>query len=105
MSLYILDKVEDMEEKPTRRIIQLVDQSVKHPCVLENILFKVDFSFPADFVVMNMTKNSEVPIISVKLFMKISKTISYVRKGKFKLNEVVTFNVIDTTYNGVCFLV
>ena len=106
MSLYTSDKVEDMEVKPTRRTLQFVDQSVKYPYVFENILLRC-FFFPANFVVMDMTKNSEVPIISGELFMKISQTIIDARKRRFKLkvqDEVITFNVIDTTYNGVYFL-
>ena len=46
-------------------MLQLVNRSLKHPRgVIEDVLVKVDnFIFPADFIVLDMEEDSEIPII------------------------------------------
>jgi len=53
----------DTEIKPTKMTLKLVDQVTKYPYgVVEDVFFKVDkFTFPVDFVVMDMKEDKEVP--------------------------------------------
>ena len=50
----MLKKIGDLEIKPTKMTLKLVDQVTKYPYgVVEDVLVKVDkFTFPVDFVVM-----------------------------------------------------
>ena len=51
--------------KQTTISLQLADRSIKYPCgIIEDVLVKVDkFIFPADFVVLDMEEDQEVPLI------------------------------------------
>nr|XP_023870464.1 uncharacterized protein LOC111983048 [Quercus suber] len=53
------------EVKPTTISLQLADRSIKYPRgVIEDILVKVDkFIFPADFIVLDMDEDEEIPLI------------------------------------------
>ncbi|XP_068503639.1 uncharacterized protein [Phaseolus vulgaris] len=100
MPLSMLKKIGDVEVKPTRMTLQLVDRSIKYPHgIVEDLLVKVDkFLFPVDFVVMDIEEDVEVPLILGRLFMKTVKVIIDVDKGKLKvcvLDEEVSFNVFE----------
>jgi len=45
--------------------LQLADRSIKHPRgVIEDVLAKVDkFIFPADFIVLDMEEDRDIPLI------------------------------------------
>jgi len=47
----MLKKIGDVEVRPTRMTLQLVDMSIKHPYgIVEDLIVKVDkFLFPVDF--------------------------------------------------------
>ena len=53
------------EVKPTTVSLQLADRSIKHPRgIVEDVLVKVDkFIFPADFVVLDMEEDQDLPLI------------------------------------------
>ena len=61
---------------PTGIVIQLADGSSVHPRgVVEDVLVKVGkLVFPADFFVMDMSDNSEGPVMLGRPFMSTSKT-------------------------------
>jgi len=78
----------------------LADRSIKHPYgIIENLLVKVDkFLFPIDFAVMDIKEDVDKPLILGRPFMKITKVIIEVDKGKLKVcveNEEVSFNVFE----------
>nr|KYP50823.1 hypothetical protein KK1_027388 [Cajanus cajan] len=77
MPLYMLQRIGDVEVKPTRMTLQLTDRSIKYPHgIVEDLLVKVDkFFFPVDFVVMDMEEDFEVPLILGRPFMKTAKVI------------------------------
>ncbi|XP_019106132.3 uncharacterized protein LOC109135473 [Beta vulgaris subsp. vulgaris] len=62
----------NFELKPTRRVIQLADRSVKVPIgELEDVPVQVGRVFiPCDFVVMEMEEDSQVPLILGRPFLK-----------------------------------
>jgi len=60
---------------PTRMTLQLVDRSITRPYgVIEDVLIKVKV-FPADFVVMDLEEDHEVPVILGRPFMSIASFI------------------------------
>nr|KYP61896.1 hypothetical protein KK1_016410 [Cajanus cajan] len=92
--------------------LQLADQSIKYSFgVIENMLFKVDkFTFPADFVILDMEEDSTIPIILGRPFMKTARAIIDVGDGELKLrvqDEVIIFNVFEAMTlpndKGTCF--
>ena len=65
MPLSIFRKLGLGEARPTTISLQLADRSIKHPRgVIEDVLVKVDkFIFPADFVVIDMKRDSGGSVI------------------------------------------
>ena len=53
------------EVKPTTISLQLADRFIKYPRgVIEDVLVKVDkFIFSADFIVLDMDEDEEIPLI------------------------------------------
>ncbi|XP_014524457.1 uncharacterized protein LOC106780674 [Vigna radiata var. radiata] len=103
-----------MEVKPTRMTLQLVYRSVKYPFgVIEDVLVKVDkFTFPVDFVILDMEEDTEVPLILGRPFMKTARVIIDVDDGHLKVrlhDETITFNVVEVMQHpkdrGNCFRV
>jgi hypothetical protein len=58
------------EPHPTMMSIQVADRSIKLPKgIVENLLVKVrKFVFPADFVILDMIEDKQVPLILGKPF-------------------------------------
>ncbi|XP_075523994.1 uncharacterized protein LOC142556419 [Primulina tabacum] len=88
------------ELKPTRLSLQLADISVKYPRgVIEDVLVKVDrFIFPADFVVLDMEEDIEMPLILGRPFLATGKALIDVQEGKLRLRvgeEEITFDVFN----------
>ncbi|PIN12235.1 DNA-directed DNA polymerase [Handroanthus impetiginosus] len=86
------------EAKSTSITLQLADRSLTYPKgVIEDILVKVDkFIFPADFVVLDMKVDSEVPIILGRPFLATGRTLIDVQKGELTMrvqDQQITFNV------------
>ena len=71
------------EVRPTMVTLQLADRSLKHPWgVIEDVLVKVDkFIFPADFIVLDMEEDKEIPIILGRPFLATGKAMIDVQKG------------------------
>ncbi|KAL5548145.1 hypothetical protein UlMin_003376 [Ulmus minor] len=65
------------EVKPTTVTLQLADRSIKHPRgIIEDVLVKVDkFIFPADFIVLDMEEDREVPLILGRPFLATGRTL------------------------------
>ncbi|XP_068498441.1 uncharacterized protein [Phaseolus vulgaris] len=100
----MIRKLGDLEGQPTKMQLQLADRSIKYPYgVVEDIMVKVDkFMFPVDFVVMDIKKDEEVPLILDRPFMKTARIVVDVDKGELQLraqNEDVTFHLFDGLKN------
>ncbi|XP_062100923.1 uncharacterized protein LOC133806853 [Humulus lupulus] len=98
------------EAKPTTITLLLADRSIKHRRgVIEDVLVKVDkFIFPADFIVLEMEEDANIPIILGRPFLAIGKAQIDVQKGELKLrvqNEEVTFNVFSAIDIPTCYRV
>ncbi|XP_075473934.1 uncharacterized protein LOC142504991 [Primulina tabacum] len=100
MPLSVFRKLGLGEPKPTRMSLQLADISVKYPRgVIEDVLVKVDkFIFPADFVVLDMEENMEMPLILGRPFLATGKALIDVQEGKLRLKvgeEEINFDVFN----------
>ncbi|KAF5454790.1 hypothetical protein F2P56_024429, partial [Juglans regia] len=89
------------EVKLTTISLQLVDKSIKYPRgLIKDILVKVDkFIFPIDFIVLNVEKDEEIPLIQDQPFLATGKTLIDVEKGKLILRvgeEQVTYDVFKS---------
>ncbi|CAN6572635.1 unnamed protein product [Malus baccata var. baccata] len=65
------------ELKPTSVSLQLADRSMTYPLgILEDVIIKVDkFYLPADFIVLDMEEDKEVPLILGRSFMVTAQTL------------------------------
>ncbi|XP_021975563.1 uncharacterized protein LOC110870672 [Helianthus annuus] len=72
---------------PTRMSIQLADRSVKYPQgVVENLLIKVgEFVFPADFVILDMEEDTEIPLILGRPFLATARAMVDMSVGRLTL--------------------
>ncbi|KAL5564485.1 hypothetical protein UlMin_027649 [Ulmus minor] len=92
MPLSVFRKLGLGEVKPTSISLQLADRSVKYPRgVIEDVLIKVDkFIFPADFVVLDMEEDREMPLILGRPFLATGRTLIDVQQGKLILREHIS---------------
>ena len=100
MPLSIFKSLRLGEARLTTVTLQLADRSLKHPRgVIEDVLVKVEkFIFPADFIVLDMEEDKEIPIILGRPFLATGRAMIDVQRGELKLivqeNEV-KFNVFE----------
>ena len=100
MPLSIFKRLGLGEARPTTVTLQLADKSLKHSRgVIEDVLVKVDkFIFPADFIVLDMEKDKEIPIILGRPFLATGRAMIDVQRGELKLRvqeDEVKFNVFE----------
>ena len=81
--------------------------------MIEDVLVKVDkFIFPADFIVLDMEEDEEIPIILGRPFLATSRAMIDVQKGELKLrvqDDEVRFSVFDVVRHpaesDACFMI
>ena len=116
MPLSIFRRLGLGEAHPTTVTLQLANRSLKHPGgggVIEDVLVKVDkFIFPADFIVLDMEEDKEIPITLGKPFLSIRRAMIDVQRGELKLrvqDDEVKFNVFEVVRHLVesdtCFMI
>ncbi|XP_058745879.1 uncharacterized protein LOC131618729 [Vicia villosa] len=98
--LSIINRLGNIEMKPTRMTLQLADKSLTSPYgVAQDMLVKVDkFLFPVDFVVVDMEEDRDVPLILGRPFMKTARMMIDIDDGLMKVrvqDEEVTFNLFE----------
>ena len=98
MPLSIFRRLGLGEARPITVTLQLADRSLKHPLgVIEDGLVKVDkFIFLADFIVLSIEGDKEIPIILGRPFLATGKVMIDVQKGELKLrvqDDGVRFSV------------
>nr|XP_025608125.1 uncharacterized protein LOC112701599 [Arachis hypogaea] len=100
MPLSLMRKLQFQEIKPTRICLQLANRLVKFPMgVVEYKLVKVGpFTFPVDFVILDIEEDKNTSIILGKPFLVTGRTITDVQKGEVALrvnDEEVLLNVVE----------
>jgi hypothetical protein len=84
--------------------ITLADRSISYPFgILEDVLVKVnDLVFPADFVVLDMAEDEDMPLILGRPFLATGRALIDVERGELMLrfhNEQVVFNIFEAIKN------
>ncbi|XP_073049469.1 uncharacterized protein [Primulina eburnea] len=89
--------------KPTQMSLQLADGSVKHPRgVKEDVLVKVGkFTFPTDFVVLDMEEDREMPLILGRPFLAAGKAVIEVQERKLRLRDALNDPLKATLTTGM----
>ncbi|KAG8490922.1 hypothetical protein CXB51_014749 [Gossypium anomalum] len=87
--------------KQTRMSIQLADKTIRFPRgIIEDVLVKIDkFIFPVDFVVLDIEKDSNTPLILGRPFLATAKTIIDIGTGELTLrvgNETITLQACNS---------
>ncbi|KAK6147887.1 hypothetical protein DH2020_018799 [Rehmannia glutinosa] len=98
MSLSVFRKLGLGEITPSTITLQLADRSLTYPRgVIEDVLIKVDkFIFPADFVVLDMEEDHEMPLILGRPFLATGRALIDVQRGELTLrvnDDEVLFNI------------
>ncbi|XP_022893882.1 uncharacterized protein LOC111408347 [Olea europaea var. sylvestris] len=98
MPLSLFKKLGLGEVKPITVTLQLADRSLTYPRgIIEDVLVKVDkFIFPADFVVLDMEEDQEIPLILGRPFLATGRALIDVQEGQLTLRvneEEVRFNI------------
>ncbi|XP_075524514.1 uncharacterized protein LOC142556906 [Primulina tabacum] len=91
MPLSVFRKLGSGEPKPTRMSLKLADRYVKYPRgVIEDVLVNVDkLIFPADFVVLDMEEDVDMPLILGRPFLATGKALIDVQQGKLRLRDAM----------------
>ena len=114
MPLSIFRRLGLGEARLTTITLQLVDRSLKHPRgVIEDVLVKVGkFIFLADFIVLDMEEDKEIPIILGRPFLATGRAMIDVKRGELKLRvqeEEDKFNVFEAmrhpSESDTCFMI
>ncbi|GKC73490.1 reverse transcriptase domain-containing protein [Tanacetum coccineum] len=87
--------------KPTKMSVRLADRSFQYPVgIAENMLVKVGkFTFPADFVILEMEEVSYVPLILRRPFLHTADAVIRVKQKQLNLGVVterMIFNIDST---------
>ncbi|XP_006591621.1 uncharacterized protein [Glycine max] len=93
-------RIGEMEIMPTRMTLQLADRSITRSYgVIEDVLVKVQqFTFPADFVVMDIEEDFEIPLILGRPFMLTADCVVDMGKGKLEMcidDQKIKFDLFD----------
>ena len=96
----IFKKLKLGEVRPMTVTLQLANRSLTHPRgIIEDVLVKVDkFIIPADFIILDMQEDKEVPIILGRPFLATGRAMIDVQQGELRLRvqeEEVTFNIFN----------
>ncbi|KAJ8752030.1 hypothetical protein K2173_001056 [Erythroxylum novogranatense] len=98
MPLSIFQNLGLGEVKSSTICLQLADRSLTYPRgIVEDVLVRVDkFILPADFVVLDMEEDKEIPIILGRPFLTTGGVVIDVQQGELTLHvngEKVKFNI------------
>src|SRR4051812_27945059 len=101
MPFSLFEKLGVGDVKPTTISLQLDDRSIVYPRgVIKGVLIKVEhFIYPVDFVVLDMQEDRNVPLILGRSFLRTSRTIIDVYKGKMLMRlgeDEIKFNFVNS---------
>ncbi|XP_062089054.1 uncharacterized protein LOC133795617 [Humulus lupulus] len=87
MSHSVFRRLKLGEARPTTVTLQLADRSIAHPRgIIKHVLVKVDkFIFPADFIVLDMEEDANIPIILGRPFLAIGRAFNRCAKRRVEV--------------------
>ena len=97
-------RIGELEIMPTRMTLQPADRSITRPYgVVEDVLVKVQqFTFPVDFVIMDIEEDDEIPLILGRPFMLTANCVVDIGKGNLEMgidDQKITFDLFDAEKN------
>ena len=100
MPLSMCRRLGELEIIPTRMTLQLADRFIARPYgVIKEVLVQVKhLIFPADFVVMDIEEDPEIPIILGHPFISTARCIVDMGKGKLELSvedQKISFDLFE----------
>ncbi|XP_028223561.1 uncharacterized protein LOC114405081 [Glycine soja] len=100
MPLSMCRRLGELEIMPTRMKLQLADRSITKPYgVIKDVLVRVKhFTFPADFVVVDIKDDTEIPLILGCPFMLTASCMVDMGKKKLEMGIVdqkINFDLFD----------
>ncbi|XP_025979784.1 uncharacterized protein LOC114370475 [Glycine soja] len=98
MPLSMCKRIGNLKIDPTKMTLQLADRSITRPYgVVEDVLVKVrHFTFPVDFVIMDIEEDTDIPLILGRPFMLTSNCVVDMGNGNLELsidNQKITFDL------------
>ena len=92
------------EITPTTVTLQMADRTLEKPeGIIEDVLIKVGkFIFPADFIILDMEEDSQVPLLLGRPFLSTGAALIDMQKGILTLRvgeETADFNLIRSLRN------
>lgn len=83
MPLSIYKKLSIWVMQDTRMTLQFADHSVKKPYgIVKDFLVKIDkFVFPVNFVILEMPKDEEIPLILGRPFLETGRCVINIEEG------------------------
>ena len=100
MPLSMCRRLGELEIMPTRMTLQLADRSITRPYgVIEDVLVRVKhFTFPTDFVVVDIEEDTEIPLILGRPFMLTASYVVDMGKTNLEMGIVdkkISFDLFD----------
>ncbi|XP_006579072.1 uncharacterized protein [Glycine max] len=111
MSLSMCRRIKNLKMASTRMTLQLAYCSITRPFgVVEDVLVKVHhFTFPMDFVIMDIEEDAKIPLILGWSFMLTKKCVVDMGNANLEMSvedQKVTFNMFEALkYPKTCFKV
>ncbi|KAJ9541560.1 hypothetical protein OSB04_028066 [Centaurea solstitialis] len=83
--------------KSTRMTIQLADRSIKYPVgIVEDVTVRVDkFTFPADFVILDIKDEVKIPLILGRPFLNTASAVIHVAKRELNRITLSIDGILD----------
>ncbi|XP_006601563.1 uncharacterized protein [Glycine max] len=100
MPLSMCRRLGELEIMPTRMNLQLVDRSITRPYgVIEDVLVRVKhFTFPADYVVMDICEDNDIPLILGRPFMLTASCVVDMGRKKLEMgfeDQRISFDLFE----------
>ncbi|XP_028223523.1 uncharacterized protein LOC114405026 [Glycine soja] len=100
MPLSMCWRLGELEIMPTRMTLQLADRSITKPYgVIEDVLVRVKhLIFPADFVVMYIEEDADIPLILGRPFMSTARCVVDMGKKKLEMgfeDQQISFDLFN----------
>ena len=100
MPLSMCRRIGNLKVAPTKMTLQLADRSIIRPYgVVEDVLVKVrQFTFPMDFVIIDIKEDSDIPLILGRPFMLTAKCVVDIGNGNVEISvedHKATFNLFE----------
>ena len=104
MPYFVAKKLSLGEITPTAVTLQMADKTLEKPeGIIEDVLVKVGkFIFPADFIILDMEEDSQVPLLLGRPFLATGAALIDMQKGILTLRvreETADFNLIRSLRN------